>query len=215
MQPEDTVDGSGVLVELAAIDEQFRKAWMPFFCSNAKRKADLNVFRDAAGGLTPLLDEVKLPPLSGDMLYEAVQKKKPTAGDLDGWVRKEFKPLPDAWFDRLASILPWWRKVGFGLRAFWIPFFAMNPNTDSDSTPFGQRPLCVLPIAIFKNGSSLGWSSVEAWYGGQGCPEPSRIAQLVSACIFCIMPEYGSGLNSHFCLVKAGPGMGAFHKGVL
>ena len=30
--PSDSVDGSGVLVEPHAIDEQFRKAQMPFFC---------------------------------------------------------------------------------------------------------------------------------------------------------------------------------------
>ena len=45
------------------------------------------------------------PPLSGDMLFEVVQSRKPTAGSLDGWGWREFKALPVAWFDRLASIL--------------------------------------------------------------------------------------------------------------
>ena len=62
-------------------------------------------FRTVAEELTPLLDEVQLPSLSGDMLYEAVQRKKPTAGSLGGWGWREFNATPVAWFDRLAAIL--------------------------------------------------------------------------------------------------------------
>ena len=43
--------------------------------------ADIDSFRAVSEDLTPLLDEVKL---SGDMLCYPVQKKKPTAGSLDG-----------------------------------------------------------------------------------------------------------------------------------
>ena len=70
--PKDTVNGSGVLVEPHAIDEHFRKAWMPFLCRGARESADLDTFRAVAGDLTPLLDEVSFLPLSGDMLYDAV-----------------------------------------------------------------------------------------------------------------------------------------------
>ena len=35
--------------------------------------------------VTPMLDEVDLPPLIGEMLFEGVHRKKPTAGSLDGW----------------------------------------------------------------------------------------------------------------------------------
>ena len=38
-----------------------------------------------AEDLTPMLDEVELLPLIGDMLCEGVNRKKPTAGSLDGW----------------------------------------------------------------------------------------------------------------------------------
>ena len=50
--PEHTVDGSGVLVEPHAIDEQFRKAWMPFFCRGDKEIADLDGCRAVAEALT-------------------------------------------------------------------------------------------------------------------------------------------------------------------
>ena len=102
--PKDTVDGSGVLVEPSATDEHFRKAWMPFFCRGEKGSTDLDAFRRVAEDLTPLLDEIQLPPLAGELLYETIQKKKPTAGSLDGWGWREFKALPVAWLDRLASI---------------------------------------------------------------------------------------------------------------
>ena len=39
----------------------------------------------SAEGLTPQLGEVDLHPLTGDMLCDAVQRKKATAGSLDGW----------------------------------------------------------------------------------------------------------------------------------
>ena len=74
--PENTIDGFGVLVEPHAIDEQFSKAWMPFFCRGDKEIADLDTCRAVAEGLTPLMVEVQTPPLSRDMLYDDVQKKK-------------------------------------------------------------------------------------------------------------------------------------------
>ena len=42
--PGFTVGGSGVLVEPHAIDEQFRRAWMPFFCRGDRGHADLDAF---------------------------------------------------------------------------------------------------------------------------------------------------------------------------
>ena len=74
--PKDTVDGSGVLVEPHALDEQFRKASMPFFCREGEGNADLDAFRAVAEELTPLLNEVQLSPLSGDMLYESSSEKE-------------------------------------------------------------------------------------------------------------------------------------------
>ena len=57
---------------------------MPFFCRGARGSANLDSLWAVVAELTPLLDEVKLLPLSGDMLYEAVQRNSPTAGSLDG-----------------------------------------------------------------------------------------------------------------------------------
>ena len=45
-------------------------------CKGDKENADLDTCRAVAEGLTPLMDEVQTPPLSRDMLYDAVQKKK-------------------------------------------------------------------------------------------------------------------------------------------
>ena len=46
--PGITVGGSGVLVEPHAIDEQLRRAWMPFFCRGDRGHADLDAFRAVA-----------------------------------------------------------------------------------------------------------------------------------------------------------------------
>ena len=145
--PGTTVGGSWVLVEPHAIDEQFRRAWMPFFCRGDRGNADLDAFRAVAEELTPLLDEVQLPPLTGDMLFDVVQAKQPTAGSLDGWGWREFKALPVAWFDRLASIFTLVEEEGAWPDGLLDAYIAMIPKADGDSTPLGQRPLCVLPIA--------------------------------------------------------------------
>ena len=53
--PGVTTGGSGILVEPHAIDEQFRRAWMPFFCRGDRGTADLDAFRAVAEDLVPLL----------------------------------------------------------------------------------------------------------------------------------------------------------------
>ena len=53
----------------------------------------------------PLLPEVHLPRLTGQMLSDVVQRKGVTAGCLDGWGWREFKVLPLSWYDELARIL--------------------------------------------------------------------------------------------------------------
>ena len=74
--PGLTPGGSGVLVDLVKIDEHIRKAWLPFFCRGTRGNADLDAFRRVAEDLTPMLDEVELPPLIGPMLFEGVLRKK-------------------------------------------------------------------------------------------------------------------------------------------
>ena len=53
----------------------------------------------------PLLPEVSLPRLTGQMLADVVQRKSATAGSLDGWEWRELKVLPVSWQDELACIL--------------------------------------------------------------------------------------------------------------
>ena len=126
--PSVTVDGSGVLVEPHAIDEQFRRSWMPFFCRGDWGTADLGAFRAVAESITPLLEEVQLPPFTGDMLFDVVQAKKPTAGSLDGWGWREFKALPVAWFDRLASIFTLVEEEGVWPDGLLDAYIAMIPK---------------------------------------------------------------------------------------
>ena len=137
--PKETVDGSVVLVEPHAVE----RAWMPFFCRGDKGSADLDACRAVAEGITPLLDEVRFPPLSGHMLYEAVQRKKPTAGSLDGWGWREFNALPAAWFGKLASILTLLEEEGVLPDGLLDAYIAMVPKAEGDSTLLAQRPLCV------------------------------------------------------------------------
>ena len=68
----------------------------------------------------PLLPEVSLPRLTGQVLADVVQRKGVTAGSLDGWGWRELKVLPVAWFDEIARILAKVEISGFGLMVCWM-----------------------------------------------------------------------------------------------
>ena len=89
----------------ARIDEKFRKAWASLLCRSGQRDTSLEEFDREVDGWLPLLPEVELLPLTGQMLADAVQRMGATSGSLDGWGWREFKVLPVSWFDGLARIL--------------------------------------------------------------------------------------------------------------
>ena len=104
-QPHLTPGGSGVLADPARIDEEFRKAWLPYFCRSGQREASLDEFDWEVDGWPLLLLEVSLPRLTGKVLAGVVQRKGATSGSLDGWGWRELKVLPASWCDELARIL--------------------------------------------------------------------------------------------------------------
>ena len=67
--------------------------------------ASLEEFNEEVKGWLPLLLEVDLPKLTGQMLADVVQREGATANSLDGWEWREVKVLPVSWFDELARIL--------------------------------------------------------------------------------------------------------------
>ena len=63
--PGLTDDGSGIPSDPRHIDEQFQKAWRPFFCGEGRGSVDLSAYNAELGGWLPFLDEVDFPPLIG------------------------------------------------------------------------------------------------------------------------------------------------------
>ena len=61
-QPHLTPSGSGVLADLARIVEEFRKAWLPYFCRSGQRDTSLEEFDKEVDGWLPLLPEVDFAP---------------------------------------------------------------------------------------------------------------------------------------------------------
>ena len=183
--PHLTPGVSGVLADPARIDEKFRKAWLPYFCRSEQRDTNLEEFDREVDGWLPLLPEVHLPRLTGQMLADVVQRKGATAGSLDGRGWREMKVLPVSWYDELARILTKVEDLGVWPGGLLDAYIAMIPETDGDATLLGQRPLSVLPIvyriwAFAFMGQRDGWfkswvldsvfsagggrRSVEAWY---------------------------------------------------
>ena len=105
-------------------------------------------------GWLPLLPEVHLPRLTGQML-DVVQRKGATAGSFDGWVWRELKVLPVAWFDGLASILSRVEDLGVWPDGLLDAFIAMIPKTDGDAAP---RDLSVFSLLCIASGPLLVWS---------------------------------------------------------
>ena len=136
----------GCLLIRPGFFEEFREAWLPYFCRSGQRDTSLEEFNEEVGGWLPLLPEVLLPRLNGAMLEEVVRRKSATAGSLDGWVWRELNLLLVAWKDGLARILSKVEDVGVWPDGLLDAYIAMIPKTDGDATPLGQRPLSVLPI---------------------------------------------------------------------
>ena len=145
-EPHLTPDGSGVLSDPNRIDAEFRKAWLPYFCRSGQRETSLDEFGFEVDGWLPLLPEIHLPRLIGQMLADVVHREGVTAGGLDGWGWREFKVLPLSWFDGLSRILTKVEDLGVWPEGLLDAYITMITKTDGDATPLGQRPLCVLPI---------------------------------------------------------------------
>ena len=86
LQYKPDLTPSGVLADPARIDEEFSKAWLPYFCRSGQREASLEEFDREVEGWLPLLPEVSLPRLTGQLLADVVQRKSVSAGGLVGWV---------------------------------------------------------------------------------------------------------------------------------
>ena len=88
-KPDRTSGGSGVLADPARIDEEFCKAWLPYFCRSGQRETSLDEFDLEVEEWLPILPEVALPRLTGQMLADVVTRKGATAGGLDVWGWRE------------------------------------------------------------------------------------------------------------------------------
>ena len=157
----------------------------PYFCRSGQRETSLEEFTREVNGWPPLLPEVHLPRLTGQMLAEVVHRKGATAGSLDGWVWREFKAFPVSWFGGLARIFSKVEDTGVWPEGLLDACIVLIPKTDGDATPLGQRPVnvvpsahriwasvrmlqledwlrCWVPDSVFSAGG--GRSPVEAWY---------------------------------------------------
>ena len=173
-----------MLADLARIDEEFLKAWLPCFSCSGQRKASLEECDRQVNGWLPLLHEVELPRLTGQVLADVVQREG-AAGSLDGCEWRELEVLLVSWYDELARILTNVEDLGIWPDGLLDAYITMIPKSDGDATPLGQRHLSVLPVvyciwasarmgqldgwfrswvpqAVFSAGGGRG--SVEAWY---------------------------------------------------
>ena len=65
-----------MLADPARIDLEFRNSWLPSFCRSWQRDTGLEEFNGEVDGWLPLLPEVVLPRLTGQMIADVVQCKR-------------------------------------------------------------------------------------------------------------------------------------------
>ena len=145
------------------IDEEFRKAWLPYFGRSGQRDTSLEEFSEEVVGWLPLLPEVDVPPLTGDDLFQVVRCKTASAGSLDGWGWRELKSLPVPWLDGLARIFAKVEELGVWPEGLLDAYIATIPKVVGDSTPLGQRPLSVLPV-VYRIWASARMKQLEGWF---------------------------------------------------
>ena len=162
-KPRDSLNGSGILVQPALIDAHFRKAWMPHFRREGHPVVTVQAFLDFVGDHLPQQPILELPILTGDELYEATMAKKPTAAGLDGWAWNEIKALSLSWFVGLALVLLQIEAAGQWPQGLLDAYIAMIPKAEGDSTPLGQRPLCVLPV-VYRLWASVRLAHLKEWF---------------------------------------------------
>ena len=157
-KPHLTPGGSGVLADPARIDEEFRKAWLPYFCRSGQRDTSLEEFDVEGDGWLPLLPEVHLPRLTGQMLADVVRRKGATARSLAGWGWRELKVLPVSWYDGLSRILTKVEEVGVWPDGLLDAYIALIPKSDGDATPLA-RGLAASSQSCIVFGLVLVWGS--------------------------------------------------------
>ena len=162
-RPHPTPGGAGVLADPAKVGEEFRKAWLLYFCRSRQTDTSLEEFDRYVDGWLPLLLEIDLTRLNGQMLADVVQRKSVTAGSLGGWEWRELKVLPVSWCDGLARILTKVEDTGVWPDGLLDAYIAVIPKTDGDATPLGQRPLSVLPI-VCRIWASARMCQLDGWF---------------------------------------------------
>ena len=129
---------SQILVQLHLVSAEFRKSWHPVVTSE-----QFLDFVDPYLAQEPVLD---LPRITGQDLQEVARAKKSTAGCLDGWAWNEINALLLAWFSGLDFLLNMVEDAAVWPQELLDAYIAMTLEVDGNSTPLGQRPLCVVPL---------------------------------------------------------------------
>ena len=124
--PALTPGCSGVLADPVRIDEEFRKAWLPYFCRSGQRETNLEEFAHEVEGWLPVLPEVSLPRLTGGLLADVVHRKGVTAGAWTAWtawtVGGKLRCCQFLGLMVLHAFCLVLRILGFGLRGCLMPY---------------------------------------------------------------------------------------------
>ncbi len=108
----------------------------------------VQAFLNFVGDQLPQEPFLELPMLTGEELDEAAMAKKSTAAGLDGKAWNAINALSLSWFVGLALVLRQVETVGQWPQGLLDAYIVMIPKAEGDSTPIGQRPLCVLSYFI-------------------------------------------------------------------
>ena len=136
--PALTPDGSVILSDPALIDEEFRKAWLPYFSHSVRGHACLSDFEGELEGW--------LPALGGDMLFDVVEEEIDCRKALMGGCRGISRPFLYRGTRVLLMLRALLMRMGVGRMACW------TDNTD-------------MPLCDCFPGNTLSQNGYVAWHG--------------------------------------------------
>ena len=130
-------------VNVAEMDEVIRKAWRPInLCYEHRPEPSVDIFMQQYRRHIRSVP-IKVRVLNWQVLRNLAQKMgEKTANGMELWSIKLLKRLPGPFWDKLAELLPWWRRQGPGRPGWQRALPHWSPRGEGD--PMKLRPLMVL-----------------------------------------------------------------------
>ena len=159
--PNQNADGQIVTHPESAIAE-INKSWDTVFAANVLADHPLKMLETVWPYISDKQATVSLSPITGDMLFQVVQKRKTQAAPgLDGWGTNELQALPKCCFDVLADFFKVIEDTDEPLPSALTFAKQVILNKPGPASPLNKRLITVLPPLLAYTGAR--YNQLQEW----------------------------------------------------